>query len=50
VTRDSAGHVLVAHSASVFVVGRDGRLTTSIPYEGSDTDRLYAAVDWALSR
>ena len=48
VTRDSAGNVLVAHSASVFVVGRDGRLARVIPHSEADVERLYAAVNEAL--
>ena len=48
VTRDSAGNVLVAHSASVFVVGRDGRLARVIPHSEVNVDRLYAAVTEAL--
>ena len=48
VSRDSAGNVLVAHSASVFVVGGDGRLARAIPYSEADVDRLYAAVIEAL--
>ncbi len=48
VSRDSAGNVLVAHSASTFVVGGDGRLARVIPYSEADVDRLYAAVIEAL--
>ena len=48
ITRDSAGNVLVAHSASVFVVGRDGGLARVIPYSEADVDRLYAGVAEAL--
>ena len=48
VTRDSTGNVLVAHSASVFVVGRDGGLARVIPHSEADVDRLYAAVTDAL--
>jgi len=48
VVRDSAGNVLVAHSASVFVVGRDGRLARVVPHSEADVDRLYAAVYEAL--
>jgi len=48
VTRDSAGNVLVAHSASVFVVGGDGRLARVLPHSEADVDRLYAAVYEAL--
>jgi protein SCO1/2 len=48
VSRDSAGNVLVAHSASTYVVGSDGRLARVIPYSEADVDRLYAAVNDAL--
>jgi len=48
VTRDSAGNVVVAHSASVFVVGRDGALARVLSHEEADVDRLYAAVSDAL--
>lgn len=48
IARDSAGNVLVAHSASVFVVGRDGRMARVIPHSEADVDRLYAAVNEAL--
>ena len=48
VSRDSAGNVLVAHSASTFVVGGDGRLARVIPYSEADVDRLYAAVNETL--
>jgi len=48
VTRDSAGNVLVAHSATVFVVGRDGRMARVIPHSEAGVDRLYAAVNEAL--
>ena len=48
VSRDSAGNVLVAHSASVFVVGPDGGLARVIPHVEADVDRLYAAVTEAL--
>jgi len=48
ITRDSAGNVLVVHSASVFVVGGDGRLARVISYSEADVDRLYAAVNQAL--
>jgi protein SCO1/2 len=48
VTRDSAGNVLVVHSASVFVVGRDGRLARVVPYSEAGVDRLYADVTEAL--
>jgi len=48
ISRDSTGNVLVAHSASVFVVGRDGRLARVIPYSEADVDRLYAGVIEAL--
>ena len=48
VTRDSGGNVLVAHSASAFVVGRDGGLARVIPHSEADVDRLYAAVYEAL--
>jgi protein SCO1/2 len=48
ITRHSAGNVLVAHSASVFVVGRDGGLARVIPYSEADVDRLYAGVAEAL--
>ncbi len=48
VTRDSAGNVLVAHSATVFVVGRDGGLARVIPHSEADVDHLYAGVTEAL--
>jgi protein SCO1/2 len=48
VSRDSAGTVLVAHSASVFVVGRDGALARVLSHDEADVDRLYAAVSEAL--
>ncbi|HUK63697.1 MAG TPA: SCO family protein [Dongiaceae bacterium] len=48
VARDSAGNVLVAHSASVFVVGRDGRLARAVPHSEADVERLTAAVTEAL--
>ena len=48
VTHDSAGNVLVAHSASVFVVGRDGALARVLSHDEADVDRVYAAVSEAL--
>ena len=48
VTHDSAGNVLVAHSASVFVVGRDGAQARVLSHDEADVDRLYAAVSDAL--
>jgi len=49
VTRDSTGAVLVAHSASVFIVGRDGRLAGTVPYQ-SDPSELTAGIQWALTQ
>jgi protein SCO1/2 len=48
VTRDSAGNVVVAHSASVFVVGRDGAVARVLAHDMADVDGLYAAVSRAL--
>jgi len=48
VTHDSAGNVVVAHSASVFVVGRDGAQARVLSHDEADVDRLYAAVSDAL--
>ena len=48
VTRDSVGNVLVAHSASVFVVGRDGALARVIPHSEVSVDEITAAVTDAL--
>jgi protein SCO1/2 len=49
VAPDSAGAVMVAHSARVFVVGRNGRLATAVPYEEANADRLYDVLDRALA-
>ena len=49
VTRDSAGNVVVAHSASVFVIGRDGALARVIPHAEADVDRITAAVADAIA-
>lgn len=48
VSRDSAGVVEVAHSASVFVIGRDGRVAREVPYGDADVEHLYADVTEAL--
>jgi len=48
VTHDSAGNVVVAHSASVFVVGKDGAQARVLSHDEADVDRLYAAVSDAL--
>ena len=48
VARDSASNVLVAHSATVFVVGRDGGLARVVPHSEVDVDHLYADVTGAL--
>ena len=48
VTRDSAGNVLVAHSASVFVVGRDGGLARVIPHSEDNVDRIAAVISEVL--
>jgi protein SCO1/2 len=49
VTHDSAGGVLVVHSASVYVVGRDGSLARVLLHDEADVDRLYAAISRALA-
>ena len=48
VSRDSTGAIEVAHSASVFVIGRDGRLARVVPYGDADVEHLYADVREAL--
>lgn len=48
VSHDSAGNVLVAHSASVFVVGRDGALARVISHSEADVERITAAITEAL--
>ncbi|HXY20703.1 MAG TPA: SCO family protein [Gemmatimonadales bacterium] len=48
VSRDSSGNVLVAHSASVFVVGPDGGLARVVPHDEADVERISAAVEEAL--
>ena len=49
VTRDSSGAVVVAHSASVYIVGRDGGLARVLTHDEADEDRLYAAIALALA-
>ena len=49
VARDSSGNVVVAHSASVFVVGRDGALAQVIPHSEASVDRIVAAISDALA-
>ena len=44
VSHDSAGNVLVAHSATVFVVGPDGALARMIPHSEADVERITAAI------
>lgn len=45
---DSTGAVMVAHSASVYVVRRDGTLLASVRFDDSRSEALYQAVDHAL--
>jgi len=44
VSHDSAGNILVAHSATVFVVGPDGALARMIPHSEADVERITAAI------
>lgn len=45
---DSAGAVVVAHSANTYVIRRDGRLMASVRFDDSRSEALYQAVDDAL--
>lgn len=46
--RDSTGQVLVAHSASVFIVGKDGTLGNQVFFNNTRGEALYQAVLAAL--
>lgn len=48
VEKDSAGEVSVAHSASVFVIGKDGTVTETLRFAGPQEDALYELADTAL--
>jgi protein SCO1/2 len=46
--KDSAGQYTVAHSGSVFVIGKDGGLTETLPFSGPAEETLFELTDTAL--
>ena len=48
VERDSTGEYSVAHSASVFLIGTDGRIHDTLRFGEARADEMFAAVDRAL--
>jgi len=50
IDHDSTGAALVAHTGSVFVVGKDGQVRVQLPYNETPSEALYAAIVEALAR
>ncbi len=48
IDHDSTGNALVAHTGSVFVVGKDGQVRVQLPYNETRGEALYAALVEAL--
>ena len=47
---DSTGQYSMAHSASVFVVDKDGTITETLRFAGPQEETLYAMTDSLLAR
>ncbi len=49
VEKDSTGQYSVAHSASVYVIGKDGSVTETLRFAGPQEETLYAMTDSLLN-